>query len=160
MKELTKKILEAGLVDKTVVQLLERWHLLSPEEAAIATKPVVVVEALEKFVENLEELLDKEPSDATTIKPLRETRLEIVVSKPPIDLFFFRRSAAPEHRHVRFSAVEDEMGRLIINPDVDTRVGDFLMDDKTGKVLYTVLGIEDLYMGNELVAKQITVNPR
>lgn len=105
MKEITKKILEAGLIDKTMAQLLERWHLLTPEEAALATKPIAVQEALEKFVENLEDLLHQEAdldtaptyktvtrllehwrplTDEFNDKPLRETRLEIWVNNPPV----------------------------------------------------------------------------
>jgi len=149
VKELTKKILEAGLVDKTLAQLLERWHLLTPEEAAIATKPIAVVEALEKFVENLEELLDQEPLDSSTNKPLRETKLEIHITKPPTQY--------QASRGALFTAAEDEMGRLITNPGLDLLLGERVWEYDDHLADSRVVGnIEKLYEGDRPVALQIT----
>jgi hypothetical protein len=151
MKELTKKILEAGLVDKTVVQLLEKWHLLTPEEAALATKPVAVVEALEKFVENLEELLDREPLE-TTNKPMRETRLEILITRPPSGYFCPTTGS--------FEAVEDEMGRLICSPTIDIHRGDEIWKIETPSSRPADLIVSDvdkLYENDKVIALQITV---
>lgn len=55
MKELTKKILESGIVDKTIAKMMERWGMLSPEELSLATQPKAVIhETLLNFVEELE----------------------------------------------------------------------------------------------------------
>lgn len=60
MKELTKIVLESGIVDKTVAQLLQRWGSLTPEEYAQITHKQVVAESLEIFIEELELLLQPE----------------------------------------------------------------------------------------------------
>ena len=157
MKEVTKKILEAGLIDKTIAQLLERWHLLTPEEAALATKPVAVQEALEKFVENLEDLLDQETTDEVTDKPLRETRLEIQVKNPPVQ-YSYRTVRAGYPTSETFWAYIDEMGRLVSGPEVSVVRGSVLIPMDPSASRLEVLEVEDLYQGEQVVAKQITIN--
>lgn len=60
MKELTKKILSAGLIDKTTAVMMSRWGMLSPEEMALITPEQKVQESLELFTEELEILLQPE----------------------------------------------------------------------------------------------------
>lgn len=153
MKELTKKILEAGLIDKTVAQLLERWLLLSPDEVAMAMQPkAVVAETLEKFIENLQELIDQEPVSEDTDKPMRETRLEICVTKPPMGLF------CPTTGN--FDAVEDEMGRLICAPTIVLHPGDKIWSNGTPSTFppdFVVESVDQLYENDTVIALQITV---
>lgn len=55
MKEITKKFLESGIVDKTMAKMLEKWGMLSPEDLEQAQKPETVVkETLDQFIEELE----------------------------------------------------------------------------------------------------------
>lgn len=55
MKELTKKFLESGIVDKTIAKMMERWGMLTPEELEVALMPkAVIAETLENFLEELE----------------------------------------------------------------------------------------------------------
>lgn len=55
MKELTKKILESGMVDRAIAKMMSRWGMLSPEELELATKPKAVInETLANFLEELE----------------------------------------------------------------------------------------------------------
>jgi hypothetical protein len=60
MKELTKKVLEAGLIDKTTIRLLERWGTLPPEEVEKLQQKQIVAETMELFLEELELLLQPE----------------------------------------------------------------------------------------------------
>jgi len=159
MKELTKKILEAGLVDKTVAQLLERWHLLTPEEAALAQKPVAVVEALEKFVENLEELVEAaRDGEETTDKPMRETRLDIEV----VALHELWTGGCGY-----FTAAEDNMGRLLVHYRYGFKPGSLLYRDEDASVaapyggaspLYRVLQVETMYEKDRKHYTQLTVD--
>lgn len=155
MKELTKKILEAGLVDKTMAQLLERWHLLTPAEAALATKPIAVTEALEQFIENLEELLDREPLDSTTDKPMRETRLEIVV-REEVNLYYKNETIVDGFLVIQ--GYKDGFGRLIFRAEYDIHPGTVLYCNVSGGLRYLVKVVEDLYSGSKLIARQATVD--
>lgn len=60
MKELTKKILESGLVEKTIGQLLSRWGMLTSEEYSTITQKQIIAETLELFIEDLEILMQPE----------------------------------------------------------------------------------------------------
>jgi hypothetical protein len=154
MKEMTKKILEAGLVDKTVAQLLARWFLLSPEELGIAMQPkAVMAETLEKFLENIEELLDRDPSDETTDKPMRETRLELLVTDPA-DYYCPNTGV--------FTAVRDQLGRLIVSPNYAFIPGDEIWTSSNSKphpADFLVTKVEKIYQGEFAAAFQLTIIP-
>lgn len=73
MKELTKKFLESGVVDKTIAKMMERWGMLTPEELAIATQPKAVIhETLTNFLEEIELLNQPEAIERheTQLDPL------------------------------------------------------------------------------------------
>ncbi len=58
MKEITKKFIESGVVDKTMTRMLERWGLLDPSE--IPNPETAARETLDVFIEELELLLQPE----------------------------------------------------------------------------------------------------
>lgn len=151
MKEMTKKILEAGIVDKTLAQLFERWNLLTPEEVALALQPKAVFhDTLSAFIENLEELLSREPPLLDTNKPMRETRFDIRIRKPP-EVVFCPSTGS-------FYVVEDEMGRFICSPTVVLQRGDQIWGPKMKKLPdFTVENIEQIYENDKVIALQITV---
>lgn len=60
-KEITKKLLESGIIDRTIARMMERWGMLSPDELELATKPKAVIhETLTNFIEELELLSQPE----------------------------------------------------------------------------------------------------
>jgi hypothetical protein len=63
VKDLTKKLIESGIVSKTMAQLFQRWGSLTPEEYTQITNKQVVSETLELFMEELEILLQPEALD-------------------------------------------------------------------------------------------------
>lgn len=73
MREITKKFLESGIVDKTIAKMMERWGMLSPGELEVATMPkAVIAETLENFLEELEILNQPEAIERheTQLDPL------------------------------------------------------------------------------------------
>lgn len=60
MKELTRKMLVAGLIDKTTTSLMERWGQLDTGATDILGKEQLTKKTLESFVEELELLLQPE----------------------------------------------------------------------------------------------------
>lgn len=60
MKELSKKLIEAGVVDKTLAKLFSRWGTLPPEEIEQLSQQKVAHETLEAFLEEIELLTQPE----------------------------------------------------------------------------------------------------
>lgn len=72
MKELTKKILEAGLVDKATAAMLERWGQLEEGATDVVGRQAVTKRTLEDFIEDIELLLQPEAIEKheTQLEPL------------------------------------------------------------------------------------------
>ncbi len=60
MKELTKKILESGLVDKTTAKLMEKWGQLEEGSSELVDHHALTRKTLEDFIEDIELLLQPE----------------------------------------------------------------------------------------------------
>lgn len=152
MKELTKTILEAGLVDDTTAALLARWGALSPEELAQVQHKQVVAETLETFLEKLETLLDQDPPDTTADKPMHETFFEITVREPPVLYFSLREGY--------FAAVRDIMGHVLVTPSHNFCPGDLIFkDDVRGNPpLFKVDVVDKLYKDDQVCILQLTVS--
>ncbi len=60
MKELTKKILESGIIDRATARLMERWGQLSPEDLTLMHSSNLARDTINEFVEELELLLQPE----------------------------------------------------------------------------------------------------
>ena len=76
MREITKKFIESGIVDKTIAKMMERWGMLTPGELEEATKPkAVIAETLESFIEELELLNQPEAIER------KETQLDPLIEK-------------------------------------------------------------------------------
>lgn len=68
MKELTKLVLESGLVNKSTAVLMERWGQLEPGSVELIDKRKLVAERfLQDFVEDLELLLQPEALEREVI---------------------------------------------------------------------------------------------
>ena len=145
MKPLVKKILESGLVDKHVAKMMERWCLLDEGAEELVGKSTITKETLQEFVDDIEDLLEKDSE-------MRETRLEVQVSKPPVDLYCPTTGV--------FSAVEDMMGKYVVSPKVRLDRGSRIWPDgvPSEKPHWTALEVEPLYQGDVLVAYQVTVD--
>jgi hypothetical protein len=76
MKEITKKFLESGIVDRTIAKMMERWGMLTPAELEIATAPKAVIhETLSNFIEEIELLNQPEAIER------KETQLDPLLSE-------------------------------------------------------------------------------
>lgn len=139
MKPITKKLLEAGLIEENTVDILRRWLLLSAEEAEQLGVSKEIRQTLESLVEQLEEILDEEPK-------LKETVLEISIRKPPTSYW------APLTGG--FSTVEDAMGRLIVDPLLELVVGDVIYKDA---LKWQIESIDPIYINDSVVAKMLSV---
>jgi hypothetical protein len=142
MKELVKRILESGLVEKHAALLLEKWGQLEPGASDLVGRVKVTQEGLSKFAEEIESLVSL---DASTIK---ETRLEVQVLRPPFKAF------SPSVGE--FLAYEDKMGNLIVDHEIGSHISAGLhLHTCSGSKI--VLGVFPLYEGEKIVAYQVSV---
>ncbi len=102
MKELTKKILESGLVPKHTALAMEKWGSLDRGASDIVGTRKVTEETLHAFAEDIAALLEKE-------EPLRETELDFSAAGQEVVV----RVKTGGETHGRL----DEMGRIVLTPE-------------------------------------------
>lgn len=142
MKPVTKKILEAGLVDKHAAAMLTRWGMLEVGEAGQTGIKKITAEQLEQFAEELDELVDREE------ETMRETPLDMSVG--PTEAFVC------ENTSEKFVGRWDPMGRLVSYPVLKLKRG-MKITQYAGPKELRVLDITHLYRGNEISFFLITV---
>ncbi len=150
MKELTKKILESGLVEKHAAKMFEEWGQLERGAADLVGQRRVTEINLARFADDIEQLLEESSEP-------KETRFEIRVTHPPVTFI------CPQLNKGPFAAVEDELGRYIVAPQFKLFRGAAVTPDEIGKIFprprwWKVLECEPLHQGEKLVAYQVTVD--
>jgi len=129
MKELVRKILEAGLVDKHTALLLEKWKAVDDGAAELVGKEdirKVSDEALTQFAEELSLLVEEERAS------FRETKLSITMKEAPILVAWVQ---FPRSKIVVF---QDEMGHFVfpIDEALNLRTGNrFQSKDTTWEIV-------------------------
>ena len=137
-KPFTKLFRESGLMDKYVTEF-ERWRLIDPQD----DKPAGPQKTLGEMIDDIAELLDKEPE-------MQQTRLTpLVVRKPPA-CFYCR--AIDEN----FYAVRDEIGRLVVEPHFELERGHAITEFEGDS--YVIEDVEKLYEGQEVTALLLTIH--
>lgn len=145
MKPLTKRILEAGLVDKHAAKMFESWGQLEPGDSDLVGRKMVTETGLRAFIDDIEQLT--EPDDE-----MKETRLDIRVTQPPVTLLYVKTGNY-------IAAIEDEMGRFLIGSAWGFLVpGEVLRIAGEDEDYWTIEQVEPLYQGDDLIAYQITVD--
>jgi hypothetical protein len=143
MRPVTKKILESGLLDKHVTAMLERWGTIDPGgEWAQGNRKLLTQDQLEKFVEELEELVDREE------ETMRETPLDLPVG-------VLEEFVLPEH-HIVFRGRWDNMGRLLVDARLKIKRGEQINCTTQGK-FFRALDVTTLYKDEEAYVRLVTV---
>jgi hypothetical protein len=146
MKPLVKKVLEAGLVEKHTALMLEKWRLLQDGAAdLIGTRHFDTQQALTDFVEEIEELLDAEPT-------IKETRLDYALKGPedPFEIFL-------KNTWTPFSAYTESCVRLIVTNPVVPLIRGCLVRGYTVGGTTTILEVDPIYNGDTVVAVLVTL---
>ena len=161
MKELTKKILESGLVDEATAQLMEHWGVLPEGAAELAKNPKLkdaTRDQLMKFGEELGEALDRE-------RRLRETMLDLNQLRWPAKVNIIDTTQQPPAvRAQGVDAVIDRMGRYYFRPaDVHKNwfVPGFQIIRETLHLSgdtppETILEVSELFVGDQVAAIQVS----
>lgn len=153
MKPLVKRILEAGLVDKHTVKLLEKWkHLDDGASNIVGNKDVrkVSARALVTFAEEIEDLVE------SSREAERETRLAIQVGEP----FLIRWKSSSQEPHQSSANIvvfKDNMGNFIFPPTAEALLmrREQFVEISDGTV-WSVVDYVPLYVGDVMYAYQVT----
>ena len=151
MKPIVEKVLKSGIVDRGMVELLERWgslpegssELLKNETLKDATK-----EQLQKFAEDL-------ANEVATAHALKETNLDLDRLRWPVEVAVLDQYKSQIAGKV--TAVIDRMGRYFFRiQDVKKEwfVPGFVI--VRGDSKETILESDALFVGSEAVAIQVT----
>jgi hypothetical protein len=176
MSELTKKVLESGLVDKATAELMERWGYLKPGSAD-AVKEDALKDAtkstLTKLAEDLGEEVEKQYHMRETYMDLERIRWPVNVDI--IEWIKFHPEAKNSRRYLSFNlrGVIDRMGRYYFRiQDVKEAwftPGNTIVSDlppstdgaasERGK-LETITESQILYVNEQPVCWQVSVKPQ
>ena len=156
MKELTKQILESGLVDEATAALMEKWGTL-PEGSTELTKnkdlESATREELMKLGQRLGDALDKE-------RRLKETMLDLNQLRWPTSVNIFDENAS--HEVARYvTCVIDRMGRFYFRPQDVKREWFvpgyvFCRTENTKMPAETILEVSELFVGDQVAAIQVS----
>lgn len=141
MKELVKKILEAGLVDKHTALLLEKWRSVDDGAAEMVGKEdirKISEEALTQFAEELSLLVEEERTS------FHETKLSITMGDPMLVTWAL-------HPRSRIVVFRDEMGNFIFPADeaLHLNTGNRF---QSGEDTWEVAGSSPLHVGDKRYA--------
>lgn len=144
-KTLDDALLESGIVDRHMAQMMERWGVLTTGSAdKVDTARVETRDQLRRFAEELVPILGKAEG------AYRETRLDLGPPKPFLIVFTGTAISA---------AQEDAMDRLICDTSFDAPPGRLIVLKKGEEQQSRMVeAVERLYQDDKLVAFQVTVS--
>lgn len=148
MKSITKKVIEAGLVSKHTLLLMQRWGYLEPEATPIhGTMQTDLKEGFAKFVEELDELLAEEDDG-----DIKETKFSITLRNPSLVKWY-----VPTGDNNPIIVFTDESTQLIFPASEDPQPGDrfYAIDTQN---LYEITTVIKLWSGSNVIAHQVGSN--
>lgn len=157
MSDLSKKILESGLIDEATAEMMEKWGVLDAGEADLAKKATLknaTREQLIQFADEIGEEVDRQ-------RRLKETMLDLNQLRWPIQVRLGGEGG--DQITGPITALVDRMGRYYFRPqDVTDR--SFLVP---GRALVTfpdgnaktdvILEVTELFIGEDVAAIQVSV---
>jgi ribosomal protein L25 (general stress protein Ctc) len=148
MKELTRKILEAGLVDKHTAMAMEKWGNLERGSADIVGTNQVTKDTLQAFADDIANLFETEQRLKETVLDLEidgEKAGDVVITAPGLRAF---------------KGTWDEMMRLVIDPKCRVILGDVITVRANNSIIaemWRIVEIESVYINDVCVAKKLGV---
>lgn len=136
-KPMTELLRKSGIIDKHIREF-EKWRIINEDGFFAETKSAD--QMVGDLVKEISELLDQEPV-------MRQTLVAPVYIREPPRLWYSLEET--------FHAVKDEMGRLIVIPDVAVVLGETVWTDPD--INFTVTEIDNIYENKYVVAKMLTI---
>ena len=160
MSDLTKKILESGLVDETTAKLMERWGYLPEGSSELAVGKAEALEraTVEKDIRaTLTKMAEKIGHDVDALRKTRETMLDLTHLRWPVTVML-KSSQGLMHAD-SLTALIDRMGRYYFRPqDVEKTwlIPGHLIVNFPSMREETVLEVTDLFVGDSVAAIQVS----
>jgi hypothetical protein len=148
MKELTKKIIEAGLVNKHTVLALERWGSIDRGASDLVGVNQVTRETFQEFADDIATLLEKE-------QPMRETQLDFNGGRGIV----FKIA----NTSLSLDGTMDEMGRIITKPTSALTIGDIIecrhaIDVSFGPAQFRrIINLESVFENEKIIATRVFI---
>lgn len=146
MKPLTKKILEAGLVEKTSVQLMEKWGQIDRGASSLVNHEAlkgVTEETFNKFAEEVEVLMDEDR------EAFKETKLEFRVGEPLC--------ANWGESKVPLALFRDNMGNFLFSLNLESMAVPGSKFRTRDGCVWRILDKQTLYLGDNPYLIQVRV---
>jgi hypothetical protein len=160
MSDLTKKILESGLVDETTAKLMERWGYLPEGSADLAVGKAEALEraSVEKDTrEVLTKMAERIGVEVDALRKTRETMLDLSHLRWPATVMI---KSTEGLMHVdSIAALIDRMGRFYFRPqDVDLKwlVPGYRILQFPSMKEETILEVTEIYVGDSVAAVQVS----
>lgn len=134
---MTELLRRSGIISKHITEF-EKWKLIDTPDTEQKTAEMMI----EDLVAEIDELLENEPI-------IKQTLIAPIFAKRPPRLW--------NSGDISFHAVMDEMGRLVADPKTVLYRGDVIWCEDSVHTNYSVVEVEDLYEGERVVAKMITI---
>ena len=157
MKPIVKKIIESGLVEKSAIQLMEKWGQIdrgSSELVGAHDLRTAAENSLTEFAEEVEELIEKDREE------IRETRLAIQVSEPVLATWLYADGQGGLYEGASVVMFKDTMGNFLFPIVEDSRIYPGAVFQTTEGTRWTVLTKERLFVGDHPYAIQTQVRKR
>lgn len=163
MSDLTRKILESGLVDEATARLLEKWQAIPDGFADLAKGKegrlaAVTQEVLQKLAQDVEDEVENQ-------RRLKETVLDLQQLKWPVNAIIIDRKGDVQ---TFVSGLMDRFGRYYFRPqDVmkEWFVPGFVLCRQVanqpkvlepGTISETILEVTELFAGDQVIAIQVS----
>lgn len=152
MKPITKKVIEAGLVPKHTILLMQKWGYLDPEATADVDERVVhhdIKSSLTKFVEELDELLEAKKDE-----DIKETSFSITLRSPFRIMWLYEKYGNYSTYGDPIIAFKDEMDRIIL-PASESPSEGRLFSRLSDEAWFEITSCTPLWADDTIVAYQI-----
>ena len=146
--ELTRKVIEAGIIPAQAVKQLKAWRMI-PDDAPEEEKAATTEEQLLGFVREIDDLLERDQE----LPEMRETMLDLprqfLVGANRATVVIQTGSSAGQRLIIDVPYIKDAMGRYIFsnNPPQGEAVARVGNQFKIGDNVFEIIEVEALYHG-------------
>ncbi len=151
MKPISKKIIEAGLVPKHTLMLMQKWGYMDPESKD-ADQQIVqldIKDTFSKFVDELDELLE-----AKNEEDIKEISFSITLRNPFRILWLAEKNGNYFTHSNPIIAFRDEMDRIILPASESPSVGNYF-SRLSDEHWFEITSVTPLWADDTIVAYQI-----
>jgi hypothetical protein len=157
MKPISKKVIEAGLVPKHTLLLMQRWGYMDPETDDIDQDPILqtvhsdLKEGFAKFVDELDELLEAKQEE-----DIKETSFSLLLKNPFRIMWLSEKYGNYSTYGDPVVVFKDDLDRLVFPASEECHVGR-MFSRMTDESWFEITEVTPLWADDTLAAYQVEV---